>query len=405
MRAPLTPLKAFVHDAAVLGRADSPGSSEDPRLSQWLMVAQAAERLAGLPAKHREEYAARLSGGVLQSRDGRPTQTEGDGRAPTDVLGQLAERIRLDAEDMERAGCFELARTTVSFVCQMLARAPLTNRLLATAHLGRVNRQLGELAAAVDCYSTVTEQGQAVNDGPVAAHGFIGLGNVANARGNRPQQKAFFERALGLAAKGSQAELSAHQGLMDVATVQNQLADALLHGWRAHDLAPPNSEVQVAIVGNLAHTAFASGFYLASLAGSEHVLSRSRFVSNRLASMGTYARAAARLGRRDDVLRMQSQAERELSECALPFETARLRLRCAEAWLMLGEFSRVETLIAQTLETADQFGFHELRIQSETLLQTARSQADLEAAPQGTYDPSDEIIIGGIGRLEALAAC
>lgn len=405
MRAPLTPLKAFVHDAAVLGRADSPGSSEDPRLSQWLMVAQAAERLAGLPAKHREEYAARLSGGVLKSRDGRPTQTEGDGRAPTDVLGQLAERIRLDAEDMERAGCFELARTTVSFVCQMLARAPLTNRLLATAHLGRVNRQIGDLPAAVDCYSTVTEEGQAANDGPVAAHGFIGLGNVAHSRGNRPQQKSFFEQALGSAAKGSPAELSAHQGLMNVAMAQNLLADALLHGWRAHDLAPPDSEVQIAVVGNLAYAAFSAGFYIASIAGSEHVLRLSKVPFNRLPAIGTLIRAAAFLRRVEEVQDMQIRAEKEITAGSPPFEVARLYLRCAEAWSEIEVFEPVAGLIAKMDQLADRHGFHELRILGESIARTAQGQSKIDRDTSSQYDPADSIVTEGIGRLEALASC
>ena len=404
MRAPLAPLKAFVQDAAAIGRADSPGSTDDPRLSQWLFVAQAAERLAGLPAKQREEYATRLSGGVLQFRDGRPTQTEGDGRSPTDALGQLAERIRLDAEDMEKAGCFELARTTVSFVCQMLARAPLTARLLATAHLGRVNRQIGDLGAAVDCYTTVTTQGQQVNDGPVAAHGYIGLGNVAHARGNRPQQKAFFEQALVLAAEGSPAKLSAHQGLMNVAAEQNQLADSLLHGWSAHDLAPTDSEMQLGIVGNLAFTAYSAGFYVAAIAGNEHLLKLSKVPFNRLPAIGTSMKSASKLGRREDVHKLQQLADEEISHGGPPFESARLCLRCAEAWSTLGEFDRVEGLITQALELADRHGFHELRIVGETVLETARDQTVLEELALTKYDSDDAIVVDGISRLEALAA-
>ena len=405
MRAPLTPLKAFVHDAASIGRADSPGSTDDPRLAHWLSVAQAAERLASLPANKREEYAGRLHGSVLQFRAGRPTQTEGDGREPTDALGQLAERIRLDAEDMEKAGCFELARSTVSFVCQMLARAPLTARLLATAHLGRVNRQIGDLSAAVDCYTTVSAQGQQVHDGPVAAHGFIGLGNVAHARGNRPQQKAFFELALGLAAEGSSAKLSAHQGLMNVASAQNQLADALLHGWSAHDLAAAESETQLGIVGNLAFIAFSGGFYSAALAGAMHVIQLSRASFNRLGAIGTGIRAAARIPLPADMAKLQALAGAEMTPNAPPFETARLALRCAEAWCTIGEYHRVQPLVERGLSIADRIGFHELRLEAEGLLEQAAIKAAIVATVDLDYDASDVAIVRGIGRLEALAAC
>lgn len=404
MKAPLAPLKAFISDAAALGRADSPGSSDDPRLSHWLLVAQAAERLAGLPAKLREEYATRLRSGILPFRDGRPTQIEGDGRAPTDALSQIAERIRLDAEDMEKAGCFQLARTTVSFVCQMLTRASATSRLLATAHLGRVNRQIGDLGAATDCYSTVTTQGQRLNDGPVAAHGFIGLGNVAHARGNRPQQKAFFEQALGFAAKGSSAEMMANQGLLNVAVSQNLLADALLYGWRAHDLAPPESELQLSIIGNLSHAALAAGFDAAAASGSAHVLQFSKTAFNRLAAIGTSLRIAAKLQDQSEVYRLQSLADSEMVASAPPFETARLCLRCAAAWCNIGEYDKVVPLVERGLRLADSLGFHELRIEGESLLKTAAMKSRRAAEVHSQFDPTDRVVVDGIGRLEALAS-
>ncbi|MEP6832381.1 MAG: hypothetical protein ABJB74_03265 [Gemmatimonas sp.] len=405
MRAPLTPLKAFIHDAANLGKGHSSGSNDDPRLSLWLTVAQAAERLAASHPDLRDEYADHLRRSILPERRERPSQIEGDGRAPTDRVSQLAERLRVEAEDMELAGCFELARTTVSSVCQMLARAPLTNRLLATAHLGRVNRQLGDLNSAVDCYSTVTEEGQAANDGPVAAHGFIGLGNVAHARGNRPAQKSLFEQALGLAARGSTVELSAHQGLMIVANAQNLLADALLHGWRAHDLAPPDSELQLAIVGNLAHTAFRAGFYVAALAGNQHVIQKSRVAFHRLPSIGTAIRSAAHLGFRDEVCSLQAVGDEEIGHGAPPFEVARLYLWYAEAWSVLGEGNTVTELLAKSVKIADSYGFHELRIRAETFQLQRTSVPNKSVRPlTQSFDPNSSAIVDGIGRLESLAA-
>ncbi|MEO7998277.1 MAG: hypothetical protein ABI852_12580, partial [Gemmatimonadaceae bacterium] len=393
MRAPLTPLKAFLHDAAALGRADSPGSNEDPRLSQWLSVAQAAERLAALPADHREEYVARLSTNVLQHREGRPTQTEGDGRAPTDALGQLAERIRLDAEDMEKAGCFEMARTTVSFVCQMLARAPLTNRLLATAHLGRVNRQIGDLDAAVDCYSTVTEQGHAVADGPVTAHGYIGLGNIAHARGNRPQQEVFFEKALGLAAKGSPQELSAHQGLMIAATAQNHLADALLHGWRAHDLAPPESIVQFQILGNLAGAALRAGFYEAALNGYEFVIGKS-IVHDRLVACGRALMAAAHC-RPAELDRLEAFALTIINGSTPPFDVARFFLWAAEARQILKQTDFIAPRVRESLRIANQYRFNEISMKAEALLAASAFTSDRLPTVPSAAEQSNTVVRAG----------
>jgi len=407
MRAPLTPIKAFVHDATTMGDAGDSSAADDPRLSQWLLVAQAAERLAELRPGQRGAYVRMLEGRVLPVRLGRPTQIEGDGRIPVDADAELAERLRMEAEDMERAGCFELALSTVSSVCQILAKEPkkrLTARLLATAHMGRVIRQIGELGAAADCYTTVITEAQRAKDGPVAAHGFIGLGNVAHARGNRPSQKSFFHRALELAARGSPVELSAHQGLMVTANQQGELADALLHGWRAHDLALPESEVQLEIIANVANTAFCAGFFVAALSGFEFVIQRSSLTRNRLPAIGGGLRAAARAGEGARVLEIERIGYEDIKRSAAPYDVARFFFCAAEAKRILNDHSAVSPLVQASLSLADTYGFHELRIRAESLLTAAAPTAHVPA-PETEFvvDASDPLVSSGISRLYALS--
>lgn len=402
MRAPLTPIKAFVHDAEKLGKAGSANPQDDPRLPQWLAVAQAAERIAELTPTQRSEYVQSLGGSVLPERAGRPTQTEGDGRSPTEIVAQLAERLRLEAEDMERANCFELALTTVSAVCRMLANASLPSRLLATAHLGRVNRQIGDLNAAADCYRTVTTEAEVACDNPVGAHGFIGLANVAHARGNVPEQKGFFERALELAAKDSTAEFLAHQGLALVATSQRHLADALLHGWRAHDLAPPESELQLAVLINLARTALEAGFNDASLTGFQFVIDRTSITRLRMPALGGAILAAANGGKTEAVLRFEAEGRAIIEGGAPPFEVARFCLWTAEAWHTLRVHPKVKPLLQESLSLADTLGFHELRMRAEQLLAADSKAAKASESTFLSVDHSDPIVKDGIGRLEAL---
>ena len=398
MRAPLTPLKAFVHDAEKLG--DSAQSSDnDARLSHWFSVAQAAERLATLAPNERPEYLKALGSALLPERAGRPTQVEGDGRAPSDPLGQLAERLRLEAEDMERGSCFELALITVSSVCQMVASEP-TGRLLATAHLGRVNRQMGDLDSAVDCYRTVTDDALSISDGPVASHGYIGLGNVAHSRGNRPDQKRFFDEALRLAAVGSVAEMSAHQGLLVVATSLGQLGDALLHGWRAHDLAPPSSDTQLSILGGIASVAREAGFYSASLAGLDFVIENAKLSSMRLPAIGGAIRAAARCGDAAGVRKYELLGRSELSHIAQPFEISRFLLWAAESWQILEQSSRVLPLVEEAMQVAQAYGFHEIELLAEALKTTASRTVRSDHARKAWE--ADANVITGIRRLAAM---
>lgn len=406
MRAPLTPIKAFIHDAATLGQQADNFAADDPRLSQWLLVAQASERLARLKPAERGEYVTMLRTSVLPLRAGRPTQIEGDGRVPTDALAELAERLRLDAEDMERAGCFELALTTVASVCQMLSRRPerLTARLLATAHLGRVVRQIGEFNSAVDCYTTVTTEGQAMKDGPVAAHGYIGLGNVAHARGNRPSQKAFFLKALDLAVKGSRVELSAHQGLLVTANLEGHLADALLHGWRAHDLAPPKSEAQYETVTNMSHTALHSGFYAAAQSGFDYVVLHALVPRIRLPAITGSIRAATRLKEHHKLDSFEDQGRIEASRTSNPFETAAFYFWAAVARKEFGDLAAAAPLLQSSLYLAEKFGLHELRLRAENLLTSDADSTPAGPSPASRYaDDNDPVVMDGIGRLTALA--
>ena len=179
---------------------------------------------------------------------------------PKDPVAQLAERFRIEAEDMERAGCFEMAFTTVAAVCRLVAHADLVTRMLATAHLGRIARQLGDYRSAQDCYSCVVTEATRERDPPLGALGLLGLGGLARMKGNRPEERRLYGEALAWALPGGTAERSARQGLMNVAIAEDRLADALLHGWRVYDLAEEGGDVQAMILSDLALIALTAGF-------------------------------------------------------------------------------------------------------------------------------------------------
>jgi tetratricopeptide (TPR) repeat protein len=405
MRAPLTPIKAFVHDAELLGKAGTGDGAADPRLSQWFSVAQAAERLAALGVRERPEYLDALAEGVLPPRINRPTQIHGDGRVPSDAVGRLAERIRLDAEEMELAGCFELALVTVSAACRLLARGAVADRLLATAHLGRVIRQMGDLDAAAGCYSTVAIDAKEAGDGAVAAYGFAGLGNVAYVRGNRPAQKDNFEQALALAPPGSPVELSAHTGLMIVAILQHHLADALLHGWRAHDLSPPDSDNQFQTIINLARVAQEAGFLEAARSGFEYVIQRGTVSRVRMPAIAGAARVAAAAHASDEVERLADLGRVEIARGATTFDAAKHLLACAESWQTLGHTQARDTCALEAQKLADVFGFHEIRMRVEQLLSTPASGRLSKEQVEPTlkqFDPNPTVRTG-IERLVALS--
>jgi tetratricopeptide (TPR) repeat protein len=367
-----------------------------------------AERLSGLDAAERDGYLATLASDLLPASDARPTLVHDAKAGPTDSLARLSERLRVEAEQMERSGCFEMAFATLSAVCQMSSQADVTTRLTATTHLGRIARQLGDFETATDCYTMVTDLGLRERDGPLASLGFIGLGLVAMNRGNRPAERSMFERALSLAHPGGWVEASASQGLMNVAIAERRLIDALLHGWRAFDLAPEGGETRAMILSNLALTSLHSDFTAAALGGFMHVLTLTDTARIRLPAIGGAMRAAARLREDKQLHSLKAAGDRESARAALPFEGARFLLHAGEAWLTVGdrEFARRRYQDAHAL--AVQHGFFEIRIKAEDALAAMEVEerrvppTNLSASSISFDEEGERLVAAGIGRLEAL---
>ena len=115
MRSPHPAHHAFAHDARMAAGLDD----ADERLPQFLAITKMAERLSGLDAADRDAYLGSLAGELLPVTTARPTLVHDAQGEPTDSLARLSERLRVDAERMERSGCFEMAFATLSAVCQM----------------------------------------------------------------------------------------------------------------------------------------------------------------------------------------------------------------------------------------------------------------------------------------------
>lgn len=405
MRNPLPAFEAFSLDANAVSSPDRDGHAS---LGGWLAVTKAAERLSALPVTDRAAYLKSLTASVLPPSESRPTLVRDGDLPPKDPVARLAERFRIEAEDMERAGCFEMAFATVAAVCRLVAHADLVTRMLATAHLGRIARQLSDYSTAQDCYSCVVTEATRERDPPLGALGLLGLGGIARMKGNRPEERRLYGEALMCALPGGTAERSARQGLMNVAIAEDRLADALLHGWRVYDLAEEGGDVQAMILSNLALIALKAGFADPALQGFLHVLSMTGVLRIRMLTFGGALRAAARLGDRARMNELESVALEEAGRANVSFEVASFFLYSAEAWNSLPDVSvalrrleRLESLVAE-------HQFHELAIRAEAL----RKQLTTFTGPKPTAERSewtapleaewDEQVTTGIRRLACL---
>lgn len=403
MRNPLPALEAFSLDANAVS---SPSHSGDASLGGWLAVTKAAEQLSYLQVKDRTAYLESVAASVLPPLDTRPTLIRDGQPTPSDPIARLAERLRVEAEEMERAGCFEMAFATVAAVCRLVARTDLVTRMLAIAHLGRIARQLGDYRTAEDCYTSVVTEAARERDPPMEAMGLLGLGALARMRGNRPEERRLYGKALVCSYPGGITERSARQGLMNVAISENRLADALLHGWRVYDLAPAGSETQAMVLSNMALTALKAGFFAAALQGYLHVLSMTNVIRIRLLAFGHALRAAAQLGDRARMTDLELVALEEAHRANVPFEVASFFLSASEAWFVLPDFAVATTRLERLEALTRTHQFHELAARAETLrdqLTAAPAPATVQTLNVAPTAAWGEDVAIGIGRLAGLA--
>ena len=406
MRTPLSALQAFTYDAEA---RSCETSGTDRQLAEYFAVARMAERLSLLDTRRQKNYLAGVPADMLPHSDARPTLIHDTQDRPTDALARLAERFRVEAEGMERAGCFEMAFATVSAVCRIAANADLATRMLAAIHLGRIARQLGDVESATDCYEMAADVSLRERDAPLAARAYIGLGVVAAYRGNRPAERKMFERALSLCHPGSPTEAMASQGMMNVALAEGRLIDALLHGWRAFDLFPEGDEDRAMIMSNLALASLHGSYNSAALRGFLHALTLTNIARIRLPAVGGAIRAAARIGSDIQVTTLNASGNLEAARANMPYESARFLMHAGEAFETIGEIEIAWERLREAFAIAIQHSFFELQVKVENALDSLdRVVAEgrdrhMKVSSSLTSDSVDNSIIkAGIGRLEAL---
>ena len=407
MRKPLSPLQAFAEDAR---NAADRSADVSHVMVTWLSVAQSADQLSVLNGPTRDEALQQANARLDPFAGERPSMRHDAKPAPTSVEGRVAERFRVVAEAMEKAGCFELAYTTVAAVCRLMARADYVSAALATVHLGRIARQLNDPSTAEDCYSSMLTTCTRERDGPLAARGHIGLALLHDMRGNLPAAEVGYLKALELAVPMGPTAIFAYQGLMTIAIVGGRLADALLYGWQLHDATEDDFDSRTSVLADLSVVALRAGFFVAALRGFEHALGLSQVPRIRLVTLSGAVRAAAQLGHAERVAHFDQETLRDIVRANLPFDATHALLCLAEAFALIGEPAIARARLDEAVSIADRYGYHEYRFRADALAaswehapRSQRSVASDSSPVPLVGSRRDPMVDVGIRRLEALS--
>ncbi|HJU64287.1 MAG TPA: tetratricopeptide repeat protein [Gemmatimonadaceae bacterium] len=367
----LGPVQAFAQDLEGVHRSTF-GAAD----SEWLLLAALLHRLAAVRPADRERLGSQLASTFRES-DGDLDVPRAWGNSEHEraslakalsTLGtaESAERIATfamtRAASMENAGAFRLAYATLT--CLHLALPNLADgaRGLVIAQQGRVARQFGDVRLAREHYEEALRLGRSARAPEVAVRALLGLGVLANTRGNYPDARRLFRSALRRANTPSLAAhaAAAHHGLMLGSLAAWDLEGALAHGWAAFQSAGNDADRRADELINLAEICLRGGEYHAALNGYRVALRLTSLARLRLAALGGAVLAATRAKKHADLVRLAHDAEVEIARAQQPFESAQTLIELAEAFEMAGATDRAASYRDRAAETAERGGFYEV---------------------------------------------
>ncbi|MEP6620202.1 MAG: hypothetical protein ABJE47_12845 [bacterium] len=339
---PLHPLDAYRADVAL--RPEGVSNRDDPK---WIAIALATFR-AG------EGLRTDLTGVVAGLADWLSERGVDPGTVPLQA-------VQVEIEEMEEDGLLHLARTTC-VSARRLADVPLiAGRLIAIE--ARLAWKAGDLNTAEALYGELRRAGRAASLAELGIRAAIGLGVVAQLRGNYPDVRTRARSALVSAERHGLAELAAiaHQLLMRAAVAGEDFSQAVIHGWLAFTNAAGDALREAEMLLNLSQLLHEIGRPSAAREGFLAVLDRSPPDRLRLPALGGWASAAVRLDRRDEVRDATRSLMDASSTSRLPYHVASALLEAWRAALEIDDNEIAEKTHTIASHLANTHGFHELR--------------------------------------------
>ena len=358
MLAPLPSIEAFRRDAVSRDAVEL----DDGVAASWLESATRLERAAMTRGAERE----RLLIGLL-SKHGVVTFPDSAVSMPA-----LASAVMELANGMEDGACFRLAHGVLSALLAVLPDAEQLLRGRVIAQQGRLGRHLGETAAAVRYYEEVERLGTE-NDLPeLKGRAWVGLGLLAQVRGDFPESRRLFGAVIGLEGAAKDSISVSHTHLAMAAAAAEDYDAAASHAWQAFQCASTQSQQAVCLV-NLSQLLLEAGHARAALRGFAAALARKPIPRLELPILGGAACAAAAAlpsararalvrnfaDRLDQVVTALRDGE------ALPWPSTSALIELSEALAIIGDDERAQRFADRAEALAVSHGFHQLSYRLE----------------------------------------
>ena len=365
---------AYASDLTRLCRSGPVGPNDDA----WLILAHAFSRFEAMP----DETLARAAGDVADvvaidalagMQPAQPkllrvsTALRGlcDGLGNTDSEGTCDEVViaaRAVIEEMELAGAFGLAYASLHGVLGAFGhRISGHTRGGVLAHQGRALRQLGHMDFARSLYEAAQVVGEESNAPDIVSRAFLGLGILGVSRGNYPQAREEFARALEQADRANDAELirNSHHGLMNCCLASGDLDSALVHGWNVLRLCiSPDSRAEALM--NLAEVCRLTGELDAAMRVFAVAMEWTSNRSVRLHAASSALHVAVTLDRLPEARRYAAEITDLLPTVTDVYTRANLCVEVADSLHRLGEIAAAEEMMLTSTTLASTHSFYEV---------------------------------------------
>src|SRR2546423_12034224 len=279
MLAPLPSVEAYRRDAVSI---EDGAGLDDAITAAWLESATRLERAAMTRGSERE----RLLSGLLAQH--------GVVTFPASQISTTAvvSAVMSMASDMEDQALFRMAHSVLSTLLIILPESEHLLRGRVIAQQGRLARHLGDLGAASRYYEEVDRLGAEQSLAELKGRAWVGLGILAQFRGDFPEARRRFSSVLELDGVAVDSVAVAHQQLMVAAATAKDYDTAASHAWQAFKGAStPVHETEALL--NLAQLLLVAGHARAALRGFAAALARNPIYRLALPSLGGAACAAA----------------------------------------------------------------------------------------------------------------
>ena len=250
----------------------------------------------------------------------------------------------------------------------------------AASRVARLARRRAEYARAETWYRRTIALARQVGDWATYSQAFLGLGNMAMVRGNLPGARRLLTRAFRAAQRNSLHHLEgmALQDLFGVAVEAGRPDDAQQYARAAFEAYGPQNPALPRLAQDVAYWWVTQGQAAKALPVLQSVLPHMADAHDRMATLGSIARATGILGDRDEFRAAWDAVYDLLEETGADVRAAQGLLDTAHGASSLGLWDRAESAAREALDIAGRRSEGKVRLAAEALLESVRHHRAVE---------------------------